>query len=143
MQQQVLVARGPWMSWMAQFYLESLPLSGLVMVDPLPFNDGDACLLFEHMFKRHNGHVDALSREYILYQDYLNHWDHWMLKLEPGVIPMMVLHSQADARWRRHANATAARHSSDCRSVPVVDIDATNHGEYMQTICSWIEEEVL
>ena len=26
----VFVTRGPWMSWMASFYLESLPLAGLV-----------------------------------------------------------------------------------------------------------------
>ena len=35
----ILVARGPWMSWMAQFYLQDLPLAGLVMVDPMLLDD--------------------------------------------------------------------------------------------------------
>ena len=39
----VWIARGPWTSWMAQFYLESLHLSGLVLVDPLPLDQGDQC----------------------------------------------------------------------------------------------------
>lgn len=169
LQQPVLVARGPWMSWMAQFYLESLPLSGLVMVDPLLFNDDDddnsACRLYERLYKRHVHSGDdrpmpehIVSREYALFQDYVNHWDHWSLKLEPGVIPMMVLVSSATGLapsegssssseavlWQRHAEATAARHSSpESGPVPVVEIDASNRGECVRTVCSWIEEEVL
>ena len=34
----VLISRGPISSWCAQFYLESRPLKGLVMVDPIPFD---------------------------------------------------------------------------------------------------------
>ena len=38
----VLIARGPLSSWVAQFNLESLSLKGIVMVDPISFDDPEA-----------------------------------------------------------------------------------------------------
>jgi hypothetical protein len=142
-QQPVLVARGPWISWMAQFYLESLPLSGLVMVDPLQFNETAACRHYEDLYRQRK----IKPPEYGLFQEYVNHWDHWSLKLEPGAIPMMVLSTQPGSEmWTRHARATAARHSSaesPNGQVPVVKIDASDTDDCMRKICNWIEEEVL
>ena len=34
----VLIARGPLVSWWAQLYLESYPLAGMILVDPLPLD---------------------------------------------------------------------------------------------------------
>ena len=50
--QPILVARGPWVSWMAQFYLESMPLAALVLVDPLPFDDTASCRLYEKLLSQ-------------------------------------------------------------------------------------------
>jgi hypothetical protein len=96
LQQPILVTRGPVLSWLAQFYLESLPLAGLIMVDPLPLNDEKACALYEKYHKNHRtsaGDESASHPEpfYAIYTDYVNYWDHWTLKLESGSVPMMVL----------------------------------------------------
>jgi hypothetical protein len=169
LQNAVLVARGPWTSWMAQFYLESLPLAGLVMVDPLPFDDEDACFCFQRQYKQHyypgNDRPTpdfTLSREYALFQDYINHFDHWALRLERGIIPMLVLatsnvvweqeNSQKMLAWQlEYSKKTAARHSvptgsssrTSLGNVPVIQIDSSNREECAQTICSWIEKDVL
>jgi hypothetical protein len=95
LQQPVMITRGPVMSWLVQFYLESLPLAGLVMVDPLPFNDPTACELYRRYYQKLGTDDDDPSPEqqqlYHICEDYVNHWDHWTMKLESGVIPMMVL----------------------------------------------------
>jgi hypothetical protein len=68
----VLVTRGPWMSWMASFYLESLPLAGLVMIDPMQLDDMNGinqfCLQYEKL-----GLLE--SHQYKLYQEFAEHWD--------------------------------------------------------------------
>jgi hypothetical protein len=68
----VLVTRGPWMSWMASFYLESLPLAGLVMIDPMQLDDMNGinqfCLQYEKL-----GLLE--SQQYKLYQEFAEHWD--------------------------------------------------------------------
>jgi hypothetical protein len=157
----VLIARGPWNCWMAQFYLESLPLSGLVMVDPLGFDSAamdntlSGITLFEKMYRAHYKNDSERRRmplEYDLFQDYVNHWDHWSLKLEPGAVPMLVLasHGHDDnnpvLQWNEHAIATAVRHSSKDSphgAVPVSHIDPNNPKDIASNICKWIEDQVL
>lgn len=165
-QNTILVARGPWISWMAQYYLESLPLSGLVMVDPLPLDDDAACAVFEHQYKAYLlqsdtiNHVSeqSMSREFALYQDYMKHSGHWALKLEPGVIPMLVLSTghapKATERLVKDGTTnndgkltfalrTAARHSVRQQHVRVVNVDVVQSEECVQTICEWVEQEIL
>lgn len=149
-QQPVLIARGPWMSWMAQFYLESLPLAALIMVDPLQFDTcrDDICRFYEGLYAQHyNSSSDRPPPEYKLFQEYVSHWDHWMLKLERGIIPMLVLSSeQSESVWNRHAYSTAARHSSAVSpygNVSVVQINASQTVQNRKLICDWIEENVL
>jgi len=147
--QPILVARGPWISWMAQFYLESLPLSALIMVDPLPFGDDTAaCRMYENLHqyegelsKNSDDDVLSMSLEYQLFQDYVQHANHWTLQLEPAVIPTMVL--STIPLWHDQAVATAARHSDDASAVvPVVSI--RNDQNVVSVIGDWIlEEDIL
>ena len=101
-QHPILIARGPVLSWMAQFYLESLPLSGLIMIDPIPFTTERAYALYHQTHYHTNADSSSntsigtngmtLSKEYHdIIQDYSEHWDHWTLKIEAGSIPMLIL----------------------------------------------------
>jgi hypothetical protein len=83
---------------MAQFYLESLPLAGLIMIDPIPFTKERAYELYQSHYNanKENSNNGAnsmiLSKEYYdVIQDYNEHWDHWTLKIEAGAIPMLIL----------------------------------------------------
>ena len=102
----IFIARGPVLSWMAQFYLESLPLAGLIMIDPLPFTTERAHELYQTQYDANKGSNNStgststgsttkgmiLSKEYYdIIQDYNEHWDHWTLKIEAGSIPMLIL----------------------------------------------------
>jgi len=144
--QPILVARGPWVSWMAQFYLESMPLAALILVDPLPFNDTASCRLYEKLLSQEENKKSAAFVEYRLFQDYVQHTDHWTLQLEPAVIPMLVLSSRND--WHEPAVQTAARHSEDDDSsslpVPVMQITNDDHDEAIARIGNWIlQEDIL
>jgi hypothetical protein len=104
-QQPVLVTRGPVMSWLAQFYLESLPLSGLVMVDPLPFDKKTAVELYKSYYsklcKDYEEPTPEQKQLFSIVDDYINHWDHYTLKLESGVIPMIILSTLLSDSKRR------------------------------------------
>ena len=124
--QPILVARGPWIGWLAQFYLESLPLSALILVDPLPFGDSvQACRMYEnlHQSNRHAANEPPMPVEYNLFQDYLQHSDHWTLRLEPAAVPTLVLSTIPS--WHAHALTTAARHSTGSATTTA----AATHGE--------------
>jgi hypothetical protein len=142
----VLVARGPWMSWMAQFYLESLPLKGLVMVDPIPLDSRNDANLFELQYKKLGLET---SLEFRLFQEFAEHWGHWSLQLEMGSVPMLVIQSMDRPAFRKAAEATARRHGSKDSQfgpVPILKLlegkentpqDATN------IIGEWIVDQVL
>jgi len=105
----VLAARGPWSSWLAQWYLESLPLRGLLMVDPLVFDRGaDGARAFEREYRDVDGKADA--PEYRLFREYMEHWDHWTLRLEPGSVPMLVARTRTEPAFVEGAAETARRH---------------------------------
>ena len=65
----ILVARGPWMCWMAQFHLESMPFAGLVLVDPLPLEDRNSLNQMELLYRK-RGMED--SREFKMYKNYVH-----------------------------------------------------------------------
>jgi len=146
--QPVIVARGPWISWLAQFYLESLPFAGLVMIDPLKFDaTDDVCQFYE---KLHAEKKTLSSLEYSQFYEYLNSWDHWTLKLEPGAIPMLVVSTQQQPEiWTRHAQATAERHSAKgsmfgpVSVVEIVETDPSQADKCMEAICEWIDTKIL
>ena len=135
----VLVTRGPWMSWMASFYLESLPLAGLVLVDPMQLDDMNGINQFELQYAK-LGLDDSL--QYKLYQEFSEHWDHWTLKLEPGAVPMMVMYTNARPGYKRCAENTALRHGE----VPVLKMPSTarkHTNECIEEIVAWMENAVM
>lgn len=133
------VGRGPLPCLVAQYYLESLPLSGLILVDPLivprrvsESNTGDAgssdeislqttakllmmttsqanCFDFETC-------DDHSHREIMMLDKMQQHNDYDRpLKLEAGVVPVKVLYSGGDiaheGEFRRCAELTASYHT--------------------------------
>ena len=102
-QNPILITRGPVLSWMAQFYLESLPLSGLIMIDPIPFENERAYQLYQSHYdafradqmnkdgNNSSGRLILSDEYYDIINDFNEHWGHWTLKLEAGAIPMMIL----------------------------------------------------
>lgn len=137
----ILVARGPWTCWLAQFYLESLALQGLVMVDPLPLDDRNGINQFELVYRK-QGLQDSM--EYRLYQEFSEHWDHWTLRLEPGVIPMLVVETMKRPTFHRLALATANRHSDPSGPfgpVPVIQLDRDD--DIVDVLDDWIDSKAL
>ena len=106
----VLVARGPLASWTALLYLESLPLTGLVCVDPIPFDDAPAKEEEEEEEEeeaRAGGGATTTTtstrrwlRDMSLSDPIVSQLLHEILsddarklKLEPNAVPMLILHS--------------------------------------------------
>ena len=100
----VVVARGPIASWTALLYLESLPLKGLVCVDPIPF-DAATPTTTEHRGAMTTGSRTARSRLLLdtysttsdpivsqIFHEILSD-DARTLQLEPNAVPMLILHS--------------------------------------------------
>lgn len=144
----VLMARGPWISWITQFYLESMPLAGLIMVDPLPLDDQHGANQFKLLYEELNL---TQSREYRFFQEMSEHWGHWTLKLEPGSIPMMIVTTTGREEFRQGAQATATRHSArngnlKTDNVPVVELkrnDLDDTIEIIKLTDEWIDNVVL
>ena len=99
----VVVARGPIASWTALLYLESLPLKGLVCVDPIPF-DATTPTTTEHRGATTTDSRTARSMlldtysttsDPIVFQifDEILSDDARTLQLEPNAVPMLILHS--------------------------------------------------
>jgi hypothetical protein len=131
----VLLSRGPMISWLAQFYLESLPLQGLIMVDPLPLDHGDSVQALERYYA-----TTSASRS--LFHDYVEHYAHWTMKLEPGSVPMMILATQldSDVYWKG-ALRTKERHDREDRQVVLVKSD--NEDDLRDRVTRWITDDVL
>lgn len=143
----ILIARGPWMSWMAQFFLESLPLAGLVLVDPMPLNENQGIQQFQLAYQNSSPNLQQ-SIEYQLFQEFVNHWDHWTLKLERGSVPMMVIQTIPQPVCFEMAKQTAQRHTSEMFGpVPVIPILEQNPEQQVQqviaVVAEWINERVL
>lgn len=132
----VLVTKGPLVSWLAQYYLESLPLSGLVMVDPIEMthnNAADLKLLYS---------LDATEQQ-LLDSISCSHDDRPLL-LEPGVLPMLVLSTRVD--FVHDASRIATRHSDptgEFGKLVVTEVEAANDSEVTDLIHCWIDDKVL
>ncbi|KAL7566456.1 hypothetical protein ACA910_000934 [Epithemia clementina (nom. ined.)] len=160
----VFIARGPWMSWMAQFHLESLPFKGLVMVDPIPLDDSFGVQQFQALYKQCG--LES-SQQYQMFLEYAEHYDHWTLQLEPGSVPMMILRTTSmlpsnQTDLKQCAAKTAKRHTpknaaSDDDSgdhfnghIPIHELSTSStdsssqHGrDAVDTIAAWICQRVL
>ena len=132
----VLVARGPLPCLVAQFYLESLPLSGLILIDPLivPRRDGtgdderslqSSAQIFMEIaskadcFDLHN-ETSCKNGEEANFLDKMQRNSEFdrPLKLEAGVIPVKVLYTggaigHETKEFRRCAEQTASCHTPE------------------------------
>jgi hypothetical protein len=131
------------MSWIAQFYLQKdLPLSGLVMIDPLTFDQDDVCTNYQDRLELYFPEERSMPDEFELLDEYL--WTHdeeaFAMKIKQGVCPMLVATTQTDELWRDHANITAQRYTScTADKVPVVDLDALDVDNCVRKICDWVD----
>lgn len=122
----VLMTRGPLVSMVAQYYLESVPLSGLIMVDPIV----DLTAL---------PGVEELSNTKLL----LEQIEARPLKLEPGVVPTLILSSKS---LLQEASKQAAQRHSDpdgpFGDIQFVVLDDINEVP-LKLINNWIDDVVL
>jgi hypothetical protein len=134
----VFVSRGPLVSWTALYYLESLPLAGLIMIDPIAYDELDEVMEQEKNIQGEK-HVTLRSAEI----DSLN--ETRPLKLEPGPVPMLVIQSLEDHLYEVMARRVASRHGGETSSifgeVQVMAIDTS--GDAIDRICNWIDDSVL
>mmetsp|Transcript_9633 Transcript_9633/g.28865 ORF Transcript_9633/g.28865 Transcript_9633/m.28865 type:complete len:334 (+) Transcript_9633:77-1078(+) len=137
----VLIANGPWSSWMAQWYLESHALAGLVMINPLVVDVAD------HEQQQHQtqfellGHNDLPNAWELLFGN-VPHTQPRPLLLEPGAVPMMVVKTSSssndheDTIWTQHAQATAQRHS-----LRLLNGSYENDDDDVVPVARWIIED--
>lgn len=131
----VLITRGPIVSMIAQYYLESLPLAGLVMVDPILYP-------FPKLEFKRGSMQEAFMKEIFAGKETRP------LKLEPGVVPMLVFRSLLDPTFKDAAGAVALRHSDPDGAygkIPVHDISVTDEAALtvIDIVSNWIDDCVL
>jgi hypothetical protein len=163
----VLIARGPLPCLVAQYYLESLSLGGLVLEDPLLLPDtetsnGTLVSSAETLLKMistnasKNNKDSGLSKlatqeikviEKLASESTVNDQMIWKrpLRLEPGVVPMLILFSQE--QFRSAAMKTAAFHfqeqNSNNENITATNISNLNPEQVVDLISNWIEKDVL
>lgn len=149
----VLVARGPLASWSAQLYLESLPVQGLVMMDPILFDrrdDLDVEATEELKLSMEQRGLQS-SGDYRQLEAISQGLETRKLKLEASPVPILILQSMGGDVFAQTASETARRHRHDLGlfgEVQVTDIskeeeDKCKIDEAIQIIDSWIDENVL
>lgn len=121
----VLMTRGPLVSMVAQYYLESVPLSGLIMVDPIV----DLTAL---------AGVEELSNTKLL----LEQIEARPLKLEPGVVPTLILSSKS--QLQDASKQAAQRHSDPDGPFGDIQFVVLDDNEVpLNLINNWIDDVVL
>mmetsp|Transcript_24328 Transcript_24328/g.27144 ORF Transcript_24328/g.27144 Transcript_24328/m.27144 type:complete len:363 (+) Transcript_24328:102-1190(+) len=128
----VLIARGPVASLCAQYYLESLSLKGLIMIDPILINDekDDYCndddddtvtLLRSKVLFTIVGTTNITER--FQNDDDQDRFRSSRLLIEPNAVPMMVvLTVPNDEVWNRSSRFVATRHSNPDGPYGMVEI---------------------
>lgn len=131
----VLLARGPLVSWVAQYYLESLPLTGLIMVDPMMMDSSPESI----------EEVKGLYRtknDLHLFDQIRSGAESRPLKLEAGVVPMLVWKTSTSRVLQASADLTAERHSDETGPFGEVQVDmvAVDGHSCPELISNWIDE---
>jgi hypothetical protein len=133
----VLMARGPTVSLLAQYYLESLPLAGLIMVDPIvePLSS-DFLDSLQTMYSLESIRERAMLQSLQMGIETRN------LKLEAGVIPMFVvstipsMEDQSLATVFRHNNPNSPH--GEVHFSKLIEIE-----KILPLVIRWIEDIVL
>ena len=152
----LLVARGPLSALCAQYYLESFPLKGLIMIDPVLLegdNSSDETALFSFVANQvYPNDADSLDR-----------FRSERLLVEPNAVPMMVVRTISEeiglvdwrAAWRLSSQHVADRHGDNegpYGIVPVVDMVESSTTDYkdddmfatllLEDINRWVDEDL-
>ncbi|KAL3769780.1 hypothetical protein ACHAWO_011308 [Cyclotella atomus] len=163
----IAVARGPIQALVAQYYLESLPLAGLVLVDPflLPedgrvsnteegrWNESFDSLVNGGMFSKHlnetSGSIDAFTsssfaKEMTLLESLPNITPR-PLYLEPSPVPILVMYSAYPDAYRAHqcAERTAKFHGMQGQALEIPINSGTDNMDWVtERIYEWYDESV-
>jgi hypothetical protein len=122
----VLVARGWFSSLCALYYLESYPLRGLIMVNPLSFHLDDVDDDVQHQS----------FPQFILHENWRRFENCDPLWLEPNAVPMMVVSTIPTTPWLRAAHNVADRHSDEdgpYGMVPVINLNQLDQIELQKS----------
>lgn len=132
----VLVARGPLVSLLGQYYLESLPLAGLVMVDPILISHVGPLQKIKYSLQPH-----SLQHEFV--ERILTCQEDRPLKLEPRAVPLLIFRTINDPMFQEAADDVALYHGDG--EIPVHDISSTEQDalDTIERIAEWIDESVL
>jgi hypothetical protein len=153
----ILVARGPVLSWMASFYLESMPASGVILVDPLSFTDEELCesastrVRFMDQYLQYQNVTYPLQARHRRLLNVIQANEGWddILQLEPGSVPMAVFSTMHIRNtWKFHAHLMAARHTElsytalddeerDGPKVPVIGLTGHNDPELVEAVADF------
>ena len=138
----VLIARGPLVSLVAQYYLESFPLAGLVLVDPVLLDHVELLQQVQATLQQ----CHKAQREFV--KGILSGEEARPLKLESGAVPMLIFCSLADSSFHKAAKDVALRHGDPegiFWDVPVHDISSTDEAVLVaiDMITEWLDGSVL
>lgn len=138
----VLVARGPFVSLVAQYYLESLPLKGLILVDPITLNHIEAPKELETRF-------EESTKQHEFVEEILSGKEARTLKLEPGFVPVLIFCSFEESALQQAAQDVALRHGHPdgvFGTVPVHHVACIDKADGLVAIdilTEWIDDRVL
>lgn len=150
----VLLARGPILSWLTTFYLESMSAAGVVLVDPLSFTDDKLAesrrwrRRFMDEYLQYQNVKYPLRRRHQRVLEYMDDDSGWqdVLQLEPGAVPMAIFSTMHIRNsWRLHAHLMAARHSTitheeqdeDDPEIPVIGLAGPNDPTLAEAIANF------
>ena len=137
----VLVTKGPISSWFGQLYLESFSLKGLVMVDPVLFDNQEETTNVRKFWD------DETSTNFELL---LLEATKRKLMVEPNSVPMLILSSEGSSENNNMeaASLVAKRHSDvdgPFGQILVASVEDTIQDDQKQPvdmICDWIDDTI-
>lgn len=103
----LLVARGPFSCWSAAFYLESFPLLGLIMVDPIQFDEEDPVATEKFFADGWGFQVHENPTLKLLLEESQTR----TLRLEENAVPMSIYQTSTGLVATEASKLVAARHS--------------------------------
>ena len=137
----VIIAKGPYVTSVAQYYLESHSVSGMVLVDPIQLPPTNDFLRWKEQLQKH-GQEDCMGKTISSTIASKLLAIERPLLLEAGVVPMMVLQTPSSDGTVRHryAEDVAARHSDPMLGMEVPIGRADTPEGSLDSIVEWIDE---
>jgi hypothetical protein len=139
----VLVTRGPLSSWCAQSYLESFPLQGLAMFDPIQLDQMDDNLEADEISTWVETMTLGNSNEDVQnWKRLVEEAKDRKLRLEPNAVPMLVFSTTNSDVCKTAATSMAQRHGDGdglYGHVPLIDATDVNTDMIIAEIDAWVD----